>query len=148
MKINYNNIYTHFVFNTSGRAKLIQEKHRDRIEKYITGIVKNHNSRLYAIYANSEHMHMLISKSPRLSEDELATIIADSSASFINKNNLCAGTFSWQQSCAAFSVSKNDVERVCKYIFDQPEHHKKYSYEEEYQEFIKFYELTLRPLIE
>ena len=148
MKIDYHNLYTHFVFNTSGRAKLIQEKHRDRIEKYITGIVKNYNSRLYAIYANSEHIHMLISKSPGLSEDGLATIIADSSASFINKNNLCVGVFSWQQSCAAFSVSKDDVERVCKYIFDQPEHHKKYSFEEEYQEFIKFYELTLRPLPE
>lgn len=106
MKIDYNNLYIHFVFNTSGRAKLIQEKHRDRIEKYITGIVKNHKSRLYAIYANSEHMHILISKSPELSEDEIATIIADSSAAFINKNNLCVGVFSWQQSCAAFRCQK------------------------------------------
>ena len=146
MKVDYNNLYVHFVFTTTGRLKLIREEHRDRIEKYITGIIKNHRSRLYAIYANSEHMHILISKTPGLSEDELATIIADSSASFINKNNLCVGVFSWQQSCAAFSVSKDDVERVCKYIFDQPEHHKKYSFEEEYQEFIKFYELTLRPL--
>ncbi len=148
MTVDYNNLYIHFVFNTSGRIKLIQEKHRNRIEKYITGIVKNHESRLYAIYANSEHMHMLISKSSELSEDELATIIADSSASFINKNNLCAGVFSWQQSCAAFSVSKDDVERVCKYIFNQPEHHKKYSFKDEYQEFIMLYELALRPLKE
>lgn len=146
MKVDYNNLYIHFVFNTSGRVKLIQGEHRNRIEKYITGIVKNHNSRLYAIYANSEHMHMLISKSSGLSENELATIIADSSASFINKNNLCVGVFSWQQSCAAFSVSKEDVEKVSKYIFNQPDHHKKYSFEDEYQEFIKFYELTLRPL--
>lgn len=63
MTIDYNNLYVHFVFNTSGRVKLIQEKHRIRIEKYITGITKNLKSRLYAIYANAEHMHILISKS-------------------------------------------------------------------------------------
>lgn len=146
MKIDYNNLYVHFVFNTSGRLKLIQEKHRNRIEKYITGIAKNLKCRLYSIYANAEHMHILISKSPEISEEELATTIADSSSAFINQNDLCAGTFAWQQSCAAFSVSKDDVERVCKYILSQPEHHKKHTFEEEYQAFIQYYELTIRPL--
>jgi hypothetical protein len=39
MKIEYNNLYTHFVFTTLNRMSLIWEKHRERIEKYITGIV-------------------------------------------------------------------------------------------------------------
>ena len=106
MKVDYNNLYIHFVFNTSGRVKLIQEEYRNRIEKYITGIVRNHNSRLYAIYANSEHVHMLISKSPGLSENELATIIAESSASFINNNNLCVGVFSGNSHVLPFRFQK------------------------------------------
>jgi REP element-mobilizing transposase RayT len=52
MKIEYNNLYTHFVFTTLNRMPVILEKNRQRIEKYITGIVKNNDCYLYAIYAN------------------------------------------------------------------------------------------------
>ena len=55
MKVEYNNLYTHFVFTTLHRLPLIVNQHRERIEKYITGIVKNNESHLYAIYANPEH---------------------------------------------------------------------------------------------
>jgi REP element-mobilizing transposase RayT len=39
----------------------IPEMNRERIEKYITGIVNNNNSKLYSIYANPEHVHFLVS---------------------------------------------------------------------------------------
>lgn len=39
MKVQYNNLYTHFVFISYNRLPLIDEKNRDRIEKYITGII-------------------------------------------------------------------------------------------------------------
>ena len=120
MKIEYNNLYTHFVFSTYKRQPVISEKHRVRIEKYITGIVNHNASKLYAIYANSDHVHFLVSRSPSISEQELATIVADSSEQFINENNLVNGRFQWQQSAFAFSVSKSDVDKVCKYILNQP----------------------------
>jgi REP element-mobilizing transposase RayT len=124
---------------------IISEKHRQRIEKYITGIVNNNDCKLYAIYANPEHVHLLISRSPKVSEESIAAIISNSSAKFINENALCEGVFSWQQSASAFSVSKKDVDNVCKYILNQPEHHKKKTFAEEYDEFIKFYMKTLSP---
>jgi putative transposase len=61
MKIEYKNLYTHFIFITQNRLPLIQEQHRERIEKYITGIVSNNQCHLYAIYANPDHVHFLIS---------------------------------------------------------------------------------------
>ncbi len=97
MKIEYNNLYTHFIFTTLHRLPLIAERHRERIEKYMTGIVNNNDSRLYAIYANPEHVHFLVSRSPKL------------------------------------SVSKSDIDRVCKYILNQAEHHRKVSFTEEYE---------------
>lgn len=109
MKIEYNNLYTHFIFTTLHRLPLIAERHRERIEKYMTGIVNNNDSRLYAIYANPEHVHFLVSRSPKL------------------------------------SVSKSDIDRVCKYILNQPEHHRKVFFTEEYESFINFYQKTLHP---
>ena len=144
MKIEYHNLYTHFILITQNRIPSIPQKNRERIEKYITGIINNNHSKLYSIYANPEHIHFLVSRSPALSEQVLATIVADSSSRFINENKLSAGIFVWQDSASAFSVSKSDVDKVCKYIFNQPEHHKKISFSEEYDEFIKHYQKTLK----
>lgn len=144
MKIEYHNLYTHFILITQNRISSIPEKNRERIEKYITGVVNNNNSKLYSIYANPEHIHILASRSPRLSEEVLATIVADSSSKFINDNKLSLGGFAWQESASAFSVSKSDVDKVCKYILNQPEHHRKVTFAEEYDEFIKHYQKTLK----
>ena len=119
MKIEYNNLYVHFVFTTYNRIPTIIEKSRSRIEKYITGL------------------------DPSLNPESLVTIIADSSQRFINENKLCAGLFQWQQSCSAFSVSKGDVDRVCKYIMNQKEHHKRIDYSQEHEVFLKFYQQTI-----
>jgi len=144
MKIEYNNLYTHFILITQNRVPFIQEAVRSRIEKYITGIVNNNQSKMYSIYANPEHLHFLISRSPKISEEVFATIVAESSANFIQSNKLCVGTFAWQQSASAFSVSKTDVDRVCKYILNQPEHHKKVTFADEYEAFLKHYQKTLK----
>jgi len=85
MKIEYKNVFTHYVLTVYDRQRIIPEENRVRIEKYITGIVAKHHSKLYAIYANPEHAHLLVSRDPCISEEELATIIANSSEHFINE---------------------------------------------------------------
>ena len=100
--------------------------------------------KLYSIYANPEHVHFLVSRSPKLDEESLATVIANSSAKFINDNKLSSYFFQWQQSCAAFSVSKQNVRTVCEYIEKQKEHHKKEGYDEEYKRYLEFYQQPTR----
>lgn len=143
MKIEYHNLYIHFIFTTLHRIPVIPEKNRVEIEKYITGIIKNQDCQLYSIYVNPEHMHMLISRTPKISDNDLVNIIANSSENFINTKRLCQGTFSWQNTCSAFSISKSDVDRVCRYILTQATHHKKISFSEEYELFLKFYQKTI-----
>ena len=143
MKIEYNNLYTHFIFTTQHRIPVIAEKNRVEIEKYITGIIKNHDCHLYSIYANPEHIHFLVSRTPDISEETLANNVETSSECFINKKKLCQGLFKWQNTCSAFSVSKSDVDRVCRYILNQTAHHRKISFAEEYEIFLKFYQKTI-----
>ena len=144
MKIEYYNLYTHFVFTTHHRAPVILESARERIEKYITGIVKNHDSRMFAIYANPDHMHFLVSRSPMISEYLLATTLSRSSEEFIRKNDLIEGNFQWQNTCSAFSVSKSGVDIVCKYILNQPQHHKTVTFADEYNAMLKHYQTGSR----
>ncbi|MDD4971433.1 MAG: transposase [Paludibacter sp.] len=146
MKIEYKNLYTHFVFTTLHRLPVISEEHRQRIEKYMTGIVNHHDCKLYAIYANPEHVHLLVSRVSNMDEEQLANLIAEGSSHFINENKLCVGNFQWQVSCSAFSVSKGDVDKVCKYILNQKEYHHKQTFAEEYEAFLKFYQTALNPI--
>jgi len=148
MEVQYNNLYTHFVFTTQDRFPAITEIHRERIEKYITGIVNNHQCKMYAIYANPDHVHILVSRNPEMSEKQLADLIAKVSETFINKNNLCKCRFYWQTSCSAFSVSKKDIDKVCKYILNQREHHKRQTSAEEYDQFLRFYQQNFRKIRE
>jgi putative transposase len=144
MQIEYNNLFTHFVLITKRRLPYLTENIRIKVEKYMTGIINNHNSKTYSIYANPEHIHILVSRSPKISEEELLTRVANATKKYIIENALCKETFEWQESAAAFSVSKSDVDRVCKYILNQPEHHKKTDFQKEHEAFIKFYQKTLK----
>jgi REP element-mobilizing transposase RayT len=95
------------------------------------------------MHANPEHLHILVSRSPSFSEEQPATNISDSSERFINENKLVNGRFNWQDTASAFSVSKADVDKICSYILNQPKHNQKVNYKEEYDEFIRFYQVTL-----
>ena len=116
MKIEYNNLYLHYILITKDRFPLIKKEQRSRIERYISGIISHHDSKMYAIYANPEHVHFLVSRSPAISDEAFISQIAESSEKFINENYLSMGKFLWQQSASAFSVSKADIDKVCKYI--------------------------------
>ena len=139
MEIRFNNLFTHFVFTVENRYPAIKEENRERIEKYITGIVNNHECKLYAIYANPDHVHFLVSRSPEMSEHRLAGLVAEGTETFINANDLCSGRFRWQTTCSAFSVSKKEVDKICKYILGQPAHHQTESSIEEFDKMVAHY---------
>ncbi len=137
MLVEYHNLYIHFVLKTLHRLPLITSKAKPGIERYISGIIKNCNSRMYAIYANPEHVHILISISPAISANELINHVAFSTEQFIKKNQLLPQSFAWQEKCSAFTVSKSAVPRVIKYIRNQAEHHRKISFQEECRQFLE-----------
>ena len=54
------------------------------------------------------------------------------------------GRFAWGRGYGAFSVSHSDVERVGNYIARQEEHHRKRTFADEYELFVKRYGLEWR----
>jgi REP element-mobilizing transposase RayT len=62
-----------------------------------------------------------------------------SSSHWTNEQKLIHAKFSWQRGYGAFSVSASQLEVVKKYIQNQDSHHKKKSFEEEYQEWKRTY---------
>ena len=88
-----------------------------------------------------DHLHLLISMSPKQAPSDLMYHIKRSSSLWINRNMLSLGKFSWQEGFGAFSLGKSQLNEKIKYIENQQEHHKKKSFYEEYHLLLKEYDV-------
>jgi len=145
MANSYTQLYVQYVFAVKGRANLIKETFRDEIEKVISGIVTNHNSKTYAIYSNPDHVHILVSIHPTISVSKLVEQIKSGSSKWLNEKRYLPGKFHWQEGYGAFTYSKSQIDQVVKYILNQPEHHKKRTFREEYLDFLEKFEIEYNP---
>ena len=133
----YTQILVQIVFAVKGRQNLIVPKMREPVEKYICGIISNKLSKPLAIYCNPDHCHVLIGLHPSISVSEMTRDIKASSSKWINENQWLKGKFSWQESYGAFTYSRSQLDNVVQYILNQPEHHRRKSFREEYLAFLQ-----------
>ncbi len=141
----YSQVFIQFIFAVKGRDRLIDENNRERLEKYITGIVQNNKQKLLAIYANPDHIHILIGyNNLNVLIPSLVRDIKSSSSKIINEENWFGGRFNWQEGYGAFSYSKSQVDKVYRYILNQNEHHKKESFKNEYLGFLQKFEIEYK----
>ena len=127
----YTQLYIQFVFAVKGRENLIRESFRDELEK-VMGIITNHKCKTYAIYANPDHTHIFIGMHPTMAPSILMEQVKSGSSNWLNEKKFIPGKFHWQDGYGAFTYSKSHIDKVVKYILNQPEHHKKQSFKDEY----------------
>jgi putative transposase len=137
----YSQLFIHIIFSVKGRQNIIRKEFKDDLYKYITGIIKEKNHKLYRINGMLDHIHIFLSLNPDESVSSLVKEIKRCSSIFINKNNWIAGHFEWQSGYGVFSYSKSQFEEVCKYIENQEQHHKIKTFREEYIEFLKKFDV-------
>jgi len=138
----YSQLYVQVVFTVKYRENLIKEKYRVKLEKYISGIIKNRNSKLLAIYCNPDHIHILIGLNPDVSVSSLVRDIKANSSKWVNQNKWFIGTFRWQTGYGVFSYSKPEIDNVAKYILNQPTHHETLSFKKEYLNLLNKLDIT------
>jgi len=138
----YIQIYVQFIFAVQGRQNLIAPSNREVLQKYISGIIKNSNQKLLAIYANPDHIHLLVGfNSLNLKISDFVRDIKANSSRFINEKKWLNGKFKWQEGYGAFSYSKSQIDKVVHYILNQEECHKNKSFREEYIELLNKFEI-------
>jgi REP element-mobilizing transposase RayT len=92
-------------------------------------------------FFNPEHVHALIDLPTNKCIEEVVQLFKGSSSHWINEMRLLRGRFSWGRGYGAFSVSHSDVDRVASYISNQEKHHRKKSFNSEFELFVKKYGL-------
>ena len=132
----YSQITIQLIFAVRDREAMILPSFRERLYKYITGIVENQNQKMLAINGTQNHVHILCGISPDVRISDLVRDIKSDSSLFINENKLSKFKFYWQEGYGVFSYSKDQRNAVIRYIMNQEEHHRKKTFREEYLEML------------
>ena len=137
----YTQIYIHYVFAVQNRLGLIQDRWRDDLYKYMTGTITNKGHKLLTIGGMPDHVHILVSMSPKQSPSDLMADVKRSSSLWINEQRFVMGKFTWQEGYGAFSYGKSQIHTLANYIENQELHHHKRTFMEEYIEFLNVFEI-------
>jgi REP element-mobilizing transposase RayT len=109
-------LYVHIIYSTKGREKIFPKKHKDEIQKYITGIIQKRGHKLIVINNMPDHIHIFIGLNPSQAISDLVRDIKQNSTKFIKKNRMLIGSFAWQEGYEAFSYFHSQIDEVVKYI--------------------------------
>ncbi len=137
----YSQIYIHLVFAVKGRISVISPKWKEDLYKFMSGIISNRSQKLLAINGMPDHVHLLVGIKPTCSLSDLVRDVKAGSSKHINDNKWVKGRFEWQEGFGAFSLGHSQLDTVFSYIRNQEEHHRKKTFLEEYQEFLRLYQV-------
>ena len=137
----YTQIFIHYVFAVQNRMSLISPRWKNELYKYMNTIITNNGHKLYSINGMPDHIHILVSMTPKQAPSELMYEVKRSSSMWINKQGFVKGKFSWQEGFGCFSYGKSQIKDVSNYIENQEEHHRKRTFAEEYKAFLDVFEI-------
>ena len=141
MSDSYSQIYIQLIFVVKRRENLIAEIWEEELFKYINGILVTKGQKLMAINGVANYIHLMIGMKPSCRLSDLVKEIKFSSGGFINDKKFLKKQFCWQDGYGAFSYSKSAINDVINYIKNQKEHHRKTTFEAEYREFLKKFDI-------
>ena len=125
-------VLVHCVFSTKQRADLIP----DPVEmcRYLTGVAHAKNITLLAAGGTTNHIHLLIHVPPAMALAKAVQELKGNSSRWLHERGV---EFEWQQGYGAFSVSQSQKHVVAGYIAHQAEHHRKWSFEQEFMTLLR-----------
>ena len=117
----------HVVFSTKERRGNIKDP--AKLWAYVAGTARNLGYEPLAVGGTENHLHMLLRLPAHIAPAVAAQKLKANSSRWLGESE---SWFGWQQGYGAFSVSPSNVDAVRRYIQNQPEHHRRHSFEEEF----------------
>lgn len=137
MPSSYTDLLTHLVFSTKLRENIISPELQPRLYAYIGGIAKNSKCSLLAAGGMPDHIHLLIARHPTIAEAEAARLVKANSSKWIHETYSDLQHFAWQTGYGAFSFGRSQIPDLERYIANQAEHHKRFSFQDEYRTMLR-----------
>jgi len=133
----YRQILYHLNFHTKNSLKVLNYSNNDELFRYMWGIIKNKNCKLYRINGVEDHIHILFDLHPSVALADLVKDIKVSSSKWIKEKGIYPKFTHWAEGYGAFTLSLKEKDSAIKYVMNQQVHHKKYSFKEEYIQLLK-----------
>ena len=130
----YPNILIHYVFSTKERKNLIPDTLIPRLDKYFAGIGRNYGIPVLAAGGISNHSHLLVVLPTNIPTSKAIQVLKANSSRWLRDHGI---DFAWQEGYGAFSVSSSNRDAVKHYIEHQAEHHRKRTYEREFETLVQ-----------
>ncbi len=137
MSHTYSSNRAHLIFSTKGREKRLSADLQPKLWAYMAGIARNHGFEAVKIGGTTDHVHTLIVVPPAMPLAKAAQVLKGCSSKHLNEMGAAGPDFAWQEGYGAFSVSASQTNSVVQYIANQPAHHAKRNYEQEFLEFLR-----------
>ena len=140
--MSYARVWVHAVWGTKNREHILTREIRPRVLSHI-----RENARQKQIYVDSlngytDHLHCWFGLNADVTIAKTLQLIKGESAYWINKEKVTPAKFEWANEYYAVSVSESALEDVRVYIENQEEHHKKTTFAEEVEEFLRKYNFS------
>lgn len=132
-------IWIHAIWATKERYPLIKTEIERSVFSNMHQQFTDTGCPVKIINGISDHVHCLFLLNAQKSIAEVIKQVKGSTSHWVNEQNIIPEKFSWQTGYAAYSVSESQLRKVYQYILNQKEHHKKKSFTQEYDEFIKLH---------
>ena len=139
MSHSYSSNRVHVIFSTKERRPCLSDDFQPKLWAYMAGIAKNQGFQAVVIGGVRNHVHALLILPPSLPLAKAVQFLKGNSSKWINENG---ERFAWQEGYGAFSVSASQTPDVVRYIKNQRAHHERKSFEEEFVEFLKKYDIA------
>ena len=134
-------VYVHLIFSTKNRSPLIRPQVEEELYKYLAGTLRNLDSPMLCAGGAEDHIHILLRLSRKIDLASLVEAIKTGSSKWIKTKGNEYREFFWQAGYGAFSIGQSGIEQLKRYIARQREHHRKKTFQQEYREFLRKYEI-------
>jgi putative transposase len=135
-------ILVHTVFSTKERRPLLRDVVlRDELHRYLGGILTNLDCQPVIVGGVEDHVHVLCALSRTCQAAEMVKEVKRGSSVWLKTMGPEWSDFAWQNGYGVFSIGFSQIETVRNYIAGQEEHHRKVSFQEEFRELLRRYEV-------
>jgi len=135
-------ILVHTVFSTKNRYPFLRDEAlRAELHRYLGGILANHDCQPFIIGGVEDHVHLLSTLSRTCEASEMVKEVKRGSSLWLKTKGPDLRDFAWQNGYGIFSIGSSQIEGVRNYIAGQEEHHQKVSFQDEFRQFLRRYEI-------
>ena len=119
----------------------MRENDLKRIFSYMGGIINRIGGVTMDVGGLTDHIHIVASLPKTKTLSDFVKNIKSDSSRWLKSIDSYYDKFAWQEGYGAFSVSPTLLDKTINYVKNQSQHHKTMSFREEYESFLKAYEI-------